>query len=178
MTALTTNTFGLIAPAECITQRPPVWLNLRPANPGDHRPLCFFFDAVLRKDYFLRRGQLEDMLRSNRHRVLIAELDGILVGAAILTRGCRLVNVLVHPAYRGLRIGRALVEASGATEVRAKLDTSDGNPVDFYTALGFQHTGQFNPTGNIELLRKPARSRPRRDADRPRPGDDSASTTH
>jgi len=133
----------------------PVELLVRPALPSDLVPLQFFFDTTLRKDYFIRRGQLADLLAGPHHQVFVAEIDQVLVGVAVLTRGCRLVNALVHPAYRGLGIGRALVQASGASEVRAKLDMSTGDPRGFYFALGFEPTGQRNGKGNIELLRRP-----------------------
>jgi len=134
--------------------RPSGALCVRPAEAGDAVPLGFFFDTALRKDYFLRRGQLDEMLRGPHHRVYVAEIDGVLVGAAVTTRGTRLVNALVHTAYRGLGIGRALVQHSGATEVRAKLDMSSGDPRGFYAALGFAPTGQVNEKGNIEVLRR------------------------
>ncbi len=128
-------------------------LTVRPAGPRDEVPLGFFFDTLLRRDYFLRRGQLSEMLKSRRHRVWVAEIDRILVGAAITTRGTRLVNALVHPGYRGLGIGRALVRATGAKEVRAKLDVSTGDPRGFYERLGYVSTGERNDRGNIELMR-------------------------
>lgn len=131
-------------------------LYVRPAGKSDFTPLLFFFDTALRRDYFMRRGQLEDILTSERHRAFVAELDDVLVGVAILTRGARLVNVLVHPSYRGLGIGRALIESSAAREVRAKLDMSTGDPRGFYDRLGFNGTGQRNGKGNIELMRKTA----------------------
>lgn len=140
------------------TAAEPAVLNVRPAGKGDLTPLVFFFDTVLRKDYFLKRGQLEDILGGRNHRVFVAEIDSILVGVAILTRGTRLVNALVHPAYRGLGIGRELIRSSGATEVRAKIDMSSGDPRGFYKSLGFRGTGDFNSKGNIELMRA-ARSR-------------------
>lgn len=133
----------------------PASLRLRRAGADDLPALEFFFDAVLRRDYFLRRGQLADILRGRHHRVDIAEIDGVLVGVAITTRGCSLVNALVHPAYRGLGIGRALVHSSGAQKVRAKLDMSSGDPRPFYERLGFVATGQRNGKGNIELMQKP-----------------------
>ena len=129
-------------------------LTLRPAQESDLVPLGFFFDTALRRDYFLRRGQLEDLVRGPYHQVYVAEIDNVLVGVAITTRGTRLVNALVHPGYRGLGIGRALVEASGATQVRAKLDMSTGDPRGFYFAMGFESTGRRNGKGNIELLEK------------------------
>jgi ribosomal protein S18 acetylase RimI-like enzyme len=134
-------------------------LTMRPAGVADLVPLTFFIDAVLRKDYFLRRGQLEGMLRDRYHEILIAELDTILVGVAITTRGTHLVNLLVHPAYRKLGIGRCLIERSGTQSVSVKLDMSSGNPRAFYEALGFESTGQRNKKGNIETMRLVSRSR-------------------
>ena len=132
----------------------PAALVVRPAGPGDLLPLTFFFDAILRKDYFLRRGQLEDLVRDKHHQVYVAEIDSVLVGAAVTTGQTRLVNVLVHPAYRGLGIGQELVRHTGATEVRAKTDMSTGDPRPFYKALGFASTGEVNTKGNIELMRR------------------------
>ncbi len=137
--------------------RPAAALTLRPAGKSDLVPLAFFFDTLLRKDYFLRRGQLADMLVSPHHRVYVAEIDAILVGIAITTAGTRLVNVLVHPAYRGLGIGRALVGVSEAAEVRVKIDMSSGDPRGFYAALGFRSTGDRGGRGNIEIMRLPRR---------------------
>ncbi len=129
-------------------------LTVRAARASDLAPLGFFFDSVLRRDYFLRRGQIEEMIRGRHHSVWVAEIDSVLVGVAITTGGSTLVNALVHPAYRGLRIGRALVEHSGARRVRAKLDMSTGDPRGFYHKLGFEDTGRRNERGNIALLER------------------------
>lgn len=134
----------------------PASLSVRQALAGDHAPLTFFFDTVLRKDYFLKRGQLADILTGGHHRVFVAEIDAVLVGVAIVSGPSRLINALVHPAYRGLGIGAALVQASGAREVRAKLDMSSGDPRAFYRRLGFRGTGRRNEKGNIELMRRAA----------------------
>lgn len=128
-------------------------LTVRPATRGDLKPLEFFFDTALRRDYFMRRGQLRDLLTGRHHRVYVAEIDRVLVGVAVLTAGTRLVNALVHPAYRGLGIGRALVDATGASEVRAKIDMSTGDPRGFYRSLGFEAV-ERNDKGNIELMRR------------------------
>ncbi len=142
--------------ADGVSSRRPAALTVRPAGPIDFEPLSFFFDTALRRDYFIRRGQLKEIVEGSHHRVFIAEIDGVLVGVAITTRGSRLVNALVHPGYRGLGIGRALIESSGASEVRVKLDMSSGDPTAFYRTLGFEHTGEMNAKGNIELMRRPA----------------------
>ncbi len=142
-------------------------LRIRPARQSDLVPLTFFVDALLRRDYFLRRGQLAGMLRDRYHRILVAELDHILVGLAITTRGTHLVNLLVHPAYRRLGIGRSLVERSNAASANVKLDMRSGNPRGFYEALGFGATGKRNRKGNIELMRLVSRAAPRRMASAP-----------
>ncbi len=141
------------------TKRPPANLIVRLAGKTDETPLSFFFDTLLRNDYFMRRGQLRDILRSDYHRVWVAEIDDVLVGVAITTRGSRLINVLVHPAYRGLGIGRALVCGSGAREVRAKVDMSTGDPRAFYRALGFVARGRTAGKEHIELMQQPKSSR-------------------
>lgn len=129
---------------------------VRPALPSDIVPLNFFFDTALRRDYFIRRGQLEDMVKSDRHAVYIAEIDSVLVGVAVLTRGARLVNALVHPAYRGLGVGRALVLGSEAKEVRAKIDMSTGDPRRFYESLGFERAEKTGTKKNIQRMRRRA----------------------
>lgn len=137
----------------------PAELSVRKAQIGDQAPLQFFFDTALRRDYFIRRGQLAEILGGRHHQVFIAEIDAVLVGVAIVTAGKRLINALVHPAYRGLRIGRALIEAAGVTEVRAKLDMSSGDPRGFYKSLGFVATGERNEKGNIEVMRAPNKAK-------------------
>ena len=132
----------------------PARLAVRPAGRSDLVPLNFFFDTLLRRDYFIRRGQLEDFVNGPHHQVYVAEIDAVLVGVVITTRGARLVNALVHPAYRGLGIGKALVECTGATEVLAKLDMSSGDSRGFYRSLGFVSTGVRNGKGNIEVMRR------------------------
>lgn len=150
-------TIGIFASARSSNEPRDARIHLRRAVPEDLDALQFFFDTALRRDYFLRRGQLEEILRGRRHVAWTATLDDVLVGVALLTRGARLVNVLVHPAYRGLGVGRALVEHSGARSVRAKLDMSTGDPTAFYEGLGFHGRGRRNEKGNIELLHRRAR---------------------
>ncbi len=132
----------------------PFNLTVRPALASDEVPLQFFFDAMLRNDYFLRRGQLREMLRGRYHQVWVAEIDTILVGVAVTTHGTRLVNVLVHPGYRGLGIGRALVGQSGADEVRVKLNGHNGDPRRFYEKLGFSAVEGGSAKEHIRIMRR------------------------
>lgn len=131
-------------------------LRIRRATGEDLAPLSFFFDTLLRRDYFVRRRQLAELLTAGRHAVFIAEVDGVLIAVAVVSRGARLINLLVHPAYRGLGIGRAMIEHTGVSEVRAKCDMRNGDPRGFYAALGFETVGPGNERGNIEIMRRPA----------------------
>lgn len=128
---------------------------VRSATIDDADAIEFFADTVLRRDYFLRRGQLADMIGSKRHVVLIAEFRRLIVGIAILTRGKRLANLLVHPAVRGIGVGSRLVRESGARSVRAKVDMSTGDPRRYYERLGFRSTGRWTRTRRVELMERP-----------------------
>jgi GNAT superfamily N-acetyltransferase len=137
----------------------PVNLTVRPAVRSDLRPLGFFFDTVLRRDYFLRRGQLTEMLHGPHHQLYVAEIDTILVGVAITTRHTRLVNVLVHPGYRGLGIGPALLGHANVREVRVKTNMSTGDPRAFYRRLGYRGAGRDPSKPHIEIMRLPETAR-------------------
>ncbi len=133
----------------------PAALILRRAGATDLKPLEFFFDTLLRNDYFLRRGQLAEMLDDGYHEVYVAEIDAVLVGAAITTGGARLVNVLIHPAYRGIGLGSALLNFSRAWEVRVKTDVSAGDPRGFYRRAGFRSVARDAARPHIEIMRLP-----------------------
>ena len=127
-------------------------IGIRRATPHDLEALTFFCDTVLRRDYFIRKGQLREMLEGTRHQVFVGELDRVLVALAVVTRPGRLVNALVHPAYRRLGIGRALLRVVAPREIRVKKDMHSGDPSAFYQRLGYQPTGESNERGNIELF--------------------------
>lgn len=127
---------------------------IRRAGPGDFDALRFFCDCILRRDYFIRAGQLEEILSGDRHEAWLVGEGIALVAFAILSRGSRLVNVLVHPSWRGMGLGEALVNASGATSVRVKLDMRSGDPEGFYRRIGFGHVIGRNAKGNIVVREK------------------------
>lgn len=136
---------------------------IRDANPDDFDALMTFIDAELRRDYFIPREQLRQVLGGRYHTCLIAVEDGRVLGVAIVTKARRqLVNLLVAGCERNRGLGSALLSRSRAELVRAKIDVSDGDPRDFYCSRGYMRTGEFNKRRNIELLVVNLKSPPRR----------------
>ena len=113
-------------------------LVIRRADPRDLTAVTFFVDTCLRNDYFFRTGHLQAMLASARHRVSLIILDDALVGLAITTRPATLVNLLIHPAYRGLGIGTTVLKHVNPSAVRCKTDMSTGDPGRFYAKNAFR----------------------------------------
>ena len=111
---------------------------IRHARFDERESIGFFLDCILRRDYYMKRSPLDEVLSGIRHETFVALEGSWIVGLAILTRGDRLVNILVHPSYRGIGLGRAMLELSGAKSVRVKLDMAAGSPLGFYVKQGFQ----------------------------------------
>lgn len=104
-------------------------------------------------------------------RVLVAEVDGCIGGALILllrrnSGWARIYSVVVHPDYRGLGIGRRLVEAAEMQARRAgrhglSLEVrADNTPArSLYRSLGYadheQLPGYYEDGAPGVRLRKP-----------------------
>ncbi len=97
--------------------------------------------------------------------LLLAEADGQVAGCVALRRldptACEMKRLFVHPAFRGLGIGRALAEAAIAEARRRgyalmRLDTLDGmdRAQALYRALGFRETApyRFNPLEGAHFM--------------------------
>lgn len=126
---------------------------IRRAQLDDESALGEFLDSHLRKDYFVTRAQLHEILDGRYHEMVVATDSCTIVGIAIMTRSARtLVNLLVRPADRRRGIGDALLSFLQVERIRAKLDVSDGDPRDFYRNRGFRSTGRFNIKRNIEIM--------------------------
>jgi GNAT superfamily N-acetyltransferase len=103
-------------------------------------------------------GRLERFTRETHSRVLVAEVDGRLVGAASLSvipllerdgRKCRLSAIVVDEGARGAGVGRALVEAVEAEArerdcIHVELTTSERRTGAhaFYRALGYEEVSK------------------------------------
>ena len=98
----------------------------------------------------------------NRHPIVVAELEGVVIGWASLSRWSeRLayadtaeISLYVKSEYRGLGVGRQLISKIVEAGQRAELRTviariADGNEVSIHLhkAVGFEHIGVMCQVG-------------------------------
>ena len=85
------------------------------------------------------------------HGLATARVGGRLVGLGNAISDGHLVvyypHLLVHPEYRGLGIGRKLMEALGGRYrgFHQQMLVADGGAVDFYRKMGFERAGRTEP---------------------------------
>lgn len=143
-----------------ITEGDPAELLLAPAAPV-LRP-ARAADAIALHDLELRSfpgdrmslRQLRFHLRSPRARLLVAELDGVLVGAATVllrarSRQARLYSIAVDPQARGLGLGQALLAGAeqvareaGAGSLHLEVRQDNRAAIRLYERRGYRRTGQ------------------------------------
>ncbi|WP_198338382.1 GNAT family N-acetyltransferase [Labrenzia sp. VG12] len=95
------------------------------------------------------------------HNVFVAELDGRIVGCAILNLAgttAHLMNIAVDPATKGKGLGRLLMEhveefarAGGAQEIHLATHVAMPGNVALYSHLGWSETSR---KGNKVLMKK------------------------
>jgi len=98
----------------------------------------------------------------NRHPIVVAELEGVVIGWASLSRWSeRLayadtaeISLYVKSEYRGLGVGRQLISKIVEAGQRAELRTviariADGNEVSIHLhkTVGFEHIGVMRQVG-------------------------------
>lgn len=112
---------------------------IRDASPFDFAPIREFLDRYLRRDYFVRDGQLLAVLGGRYHRCVVAEDPPVILGVGIISRARRqLINLLVCPDWRGQGLGTAIFERLSPRLIRVKYNMSTGSPALFYDRLGFE----------------------------------------
>jgi ribosomal protein S18 acetylase RimI-like enzyme len=115
----------------------------------------------------LTRETLGDLFRHNATTLLVARLDGRIVGALTLVifplptgRRAHIEDVVVDQSARGHGVGAALVKAAIATAERHGVRTVDltSRPsreaaIRLYTSLGFvqrdSHVYRYEPAGDV-----------------------------
>jgi N-acetylglutamate synthase-like GNAT family acetyltransferase len=105
------------------------------ATKKDIPEILAFVDIYLRNDWLVRRPYLISCM--NRDAVyMVRNEEGRIVAWATCHEG-RLWNLLVHPKYRGCKIGKMLMEELKPTIIRSKSDQSTGDPTSFYEKMGY-----------------------------------------
>jgi hypothetical protein len=121
-----------------------------------------FADAVLRDDFFFRKGHWLSLLSDSRVRLLVARIQqqgseewSEILGVVVLYADSVLHNLFLAKWCRGLGLGSAIIDAVSPTTIRAKVDMSTGDPTGFYNRLGFTHeAARSGKRGQIRILTK------------------------
>ena len=115
-----------------------------------------WIDIHLRRDYYMPRRQLRELIARPQSDVWAMVLNEELIGIAIVWGDVRLHNLLLTSEYRGKGYGRVVVQALGIEEVRAKSDMSTGDPTRFYEKIGFQTTAVEGKRNQIKVMTRTA----------------------
>ncbi len=121
-----------------------------------------FADAVLRDDFFFRKGHWLSLLSDSRVQLLVARLQqqgsaewSEILGVVVLYADSVLHNLFLSRWCRGLGLGSAIIDAISPSTIRAKVDMSTGDPSGFYARLGFTHEeSRSGKRGQIRVLTK------------------------
>ncbi|MEO6980702.1 MAG: GNAT family N-acetyltransferase [Mucilaginibacter sp.] len=105
-----------------------------------------------------QKAWINNMSKSANSKLLVAVLDGRIIGFLFFTGQQKVKNahtgelgVNVHPAYRAMGIGRALIETliewagshSTIEKIVLQVFATNHNAIKLYHALGFKEEGRF-----------------------------------
>lgn len=126
----------------------------RKATQDDLPKIMAFVDVFLRKDWLVRRTYL--LTNLEKYDIwLVFDNDKLVAWAIAGGKKRTLWNLLVHPKYRGLKIGLSLVERLKPEIIRSKLDQSTGDPTAFYEKIGYRLIAEKQGRKkNINILEK------------------------
>lgn len=121
-----------------------------------------FADAVLRDDFFFRKGHWLSLVSDSRVRLLVlrAQQPGSnewseILGVLVLYADSVLHNLFLARWCRGMGLGSAVIEAVSPSSIRAKTDMVAGDPTGFYNRLGYTHeVAREGKRGQISVLTK------------------------
>lgn len=105
-------------------------------------------------DYFISHKQHFDYIQ--RYSVLLALIDGGLIGWAVSNQHHVLIHVLIGGGYRSRGIGGEMIRRLNPEVIRSKMDQSTGDPAAFYERCGYERAAG-KPIGkkkNIQLFIK------------------------
>lgn len=130
---------------------------------SDVLALEHFADAVLRDDFFFRKGHWLSLVSDSRVQVFTVRLQpegsaewSEICGVLVLYADSVLHNLFLARSWRSMGLGSAIIQAVAPSKIRAKTDMSSGDPTGFYARLGFTHEESTKgKRGQIRVLVKP-----------------------
>lgn len=125
-----------------------------------------FADAVLREDFFFRKGHWLSLVADSRVQLLAVRVQPAgseewseICGVVVLYADSVLHNLFLAPPWRSMGLGSQIIEAVSPSTIRAKVDMSTGDPTGFYNRLGFTHeAARSGKRGQIRILTNSAES--------------------
>ena len=105
-----------------------------------------------------QKAWINNISKSRNSKLLVAVLDGRIIGFLFFTRQQKVKNahvgelgVNVHPAYRAMGIGRALMETlikwsgshSAIEKIVLQVFATNQDAIKLYHSLGFKEEGRF-----------------------------------
>jgi GNAT superfamily N-acetyltransferase len=129
---------------------------------NDVQPIEHFADAVLRDDFFFRKGHWLSLVADSRVEVLavrvkLPDVDewSEICGLVVLYADSVLHNLFLSRQWRSIGLGSAIIEAVSPRTIRAKVDMKSGDPTGFYQKLGYTHEqARKGKRGQIKVLTK------------------------
>ncbi len=150
-------------------------LRLRPARLSDLDALWALEQTCFRTDRFSRRSYAR-ALTSPRATLRVIEQAGQLMAAGLLftradSAAARLYSIAVHPAARGLGLGRRMLRAlelaarkNGCQEMRLEVAARNKAALALYRESGYEMTGRlagyYEDGADALRLAKPLSGRP------------------
>ena len=131
-----------------ITRGSSLKLRIRPATKEDLSALLELEKICFKEETFHKR-QIEYLLLKARSLVLIASLEGNIIGSIIILlrrhiSNARIYSLNVHPSYRRKGIGSSLLDKSekllkkmGYTKLTLEAGVNNIGARDLYTSKGF-----------------------------------------
>ena len=129
---------------------------------SDCQAVEHFADAVLRDDFFFRKGHWLSLVADSRVQLFVVRVQqqgqatwSEIMGVVVLYADSVLHNLFLARWCRGLGVGAAIINALAPDKIRAKADMSSGDPTGFYHRLGFTHeAAREGKRGQIRVLTK------------------------
>lgn len=129
---------------------------------NDVLALEHFADAVLRDDFFFRKGHWLSLVADSRVQLMVVRVQEVgqlewseICGVIVLYADSVLHNLFLSRTWRGMGLGSAIIEAVSPSVIRAKTDMVSGDPSGFYARLGFTHEeARKGKRGQIRVLTK------------------------
>lgn len=129
---------------------------------SDCQAVEHFADAVLRDDFFFRKGHWLSLLSDSRVQLFVVRIQqqgqttwSEILGVVVLYADSVLHNIFLARWCRGFGMGAAVINALAPEKIRAKADMSTGDPTNFYHRLGFTHEAERSgKRGQIRVLTK------------------------